>query len=46
VITAGPDGAPRIRVLHPIWEGRIGWIATTSGGLKICQIQREPPGSA
>jgi hypothetical protein len=46
VITAGPDAALRIRILRLIGEGRIGWIATTSGGLKICQIQREPAGSA
>jgi hypothetical protein len=26
--------------LHPIWEDHIGWIATTSGSLKIRQIQR------
>ena len=42
VATVGPDGAPRTRILHPIWEDHIGWIATTSGSLKIRQIQREP----
>ena len=31
VATVGPDGAPRTRILHPIWEGHVGWIATTSG---------------
>jgi hypothetical protein len=28
--TVGPDGAPRTRILPPIWEGSTGWIATTS----------------
>jgi general stress protein 26 len=42
VATAGSDGAPRTRILHPIWEDHIGWIATTGGSLKIRQIRREP----
>lgn len=42
VATAGPDGAPRTRILHPIREDHIGWIATTSGSLKIRQVGREP----
>jgi hypothetical protein len=42
VATVGPDGAPRTRILHPIWEDHIGWIATTRGTLKIRQIGREP----
>jgi len=42
VATVGPDGAPRTRILHPIWEDHIGWIATTRGSLKIRQIGREP----
>jgi general stress protein 26 len=42
VATAGPDGAPRTRISHPIWEDRTGWIATTSGRVKIRQIGREP----
>jgi general stress protein 26 len=42
VATVGPDGAPRTRILHPIWEQHIGWIATTRQSLKIRHLQREP----
>ncbi|WP_170317066.1 pyridoxamine 5'-phosphate oxidase family protein [Acrocarpospora corrugata] len=42
VATSGPDGAPRTRIPHPIWEGHVGWIASTSGSLKLRQIVREP----
>jgi general stress protein 26 len=42
VATVGADGAPRTRILHPIWEDHVGWIATTSDSLKIRHIRREP----
>jgi general stress protein 26 len=42
VATVGADGGPRTRILHPIWEWEVGWIATTAGSLKMRQIQREP----
>lgn len=42
VATVGSDGAPRTRILHPIWEDNIGWIATTSDSYKVRQIRREP----
>jgi len=42
VATVGPDGAPRTRVMHPIWEGPTGWIATTPGGLKGRHLAHEP----
>ena len=42
VATVGADGAPRTRILHPIWEDHVGWIATTSDSLKILHIRREP----
>jgi general stress protein 26 len=42
VATVGVDGAPRTRILHPIWEGHVGWIATTSGSYKVRQILHEP----
>jgi hypothetical protein len=38
----GADGAPRTRILHPIWEGSTGWIAATSGSFKMRQIRAEP----
>jgi general stress protein 26 len=40
--TVGPDGAPRTRVLHPIWEGPVGWIATSRAGLKARHLAYEP----
>jgi general stress protein 26 len=42
VATVGLDGAPRTRILHPIWEDSTGWIATTSNSYKIRQLQQEP----
>src|SRR5262245_31704745 len=42
VATVGLDGAPRTRILHPIWEGSTGWIATTSNSYKIRQLRQEP----
>jgi len=42
VATVGLDGAPRTRVLHPIWEGPVGWIATSRGGLKARHLAHEP----
>ncbi|MEO1061151.1 MAG: pyridoxamine 5'-phosphate oxidase family protein [Actinomycetota bacterium] len=44
--TAGPDGAPRTRVLHPIWEwdgDRLrGWIATVRTPLKAAHLDANP----
>ena len=34
VATVGADGAPRTRILHPIWEDHVGWIATTSNSTR------------
>jgi general stress protein 26 len=42
VATIAADGSPRTRVLHPIWDGPVGWIATTADSLKMRQIAREP----
>jgi general stress protein 26 len=42
VATVAADGGPRTRILHPIWVGPVGWIATTAGSLKLRQIAREP----
>jgi general stress protein 26 len=42
VATVAADGAPRTRILHPIWEGSTGWIATTSGSFKMRQLRRDP----
>ena len=42
VATVGRDGAPRTRILHPIWEDSTGWIATTGDSYKIRQLRHEP----
>ncbi len=41
VATVGPDGAPRTRILHPIWEDHVGWIATTSNSPKLRHLRHE-----
>jgi general stress protein 26 len=40
--TVAPDGAPWTRILHPIWEGAAGWIATTRDSPKARHLAREP----
>ena len=35
-------GRPRSRVVHPIWDGPVGWIGTRAGTPKVRQIQRNP----
>jgi general stress protein 26 len=46
VATVAPDGHPRTRVLHPIWEWdgeRLqGWVATSPGSPKARDIAHEP----
>ena len=34
VATVDTRGRPRSRILHPLWEGRTGWIATRPNTLK------------
>ncbi len=34
VATVDRQGRPRSRILHPIWEGSTGWIATGRHSLK------------
>ena len=41
VATVGVDGAPRTRILHPIWEDHVGWIATTANSLEIRHFAHE-----
>ncbi len=35
-------GAPRVRVVHPTWEGDTLWFATGTSSPKVGQIRREP----
>jgi hypothetical protein len=43
--TVDPNGAPRTRVLHPIWEwdgtGLVGWIATSPQSPKASHLEHE-----
>ncbi|NJL94826.1 MAG: pyridoxamine 5'-phosphate oxidase family protein [Anaerolineae bacterium] len=40
--TVDPLGRPRSRVLHPIWEGVIGWIGTSVGSYKGHHLRQNP----
>jgi hypothetical protein len=46
VATVDPDGRPRTRILHPIWEwdghDLIGWIATVPTPLKRAHLEAHP----
>lgn len=42
VATVDTRGRPRTRILHPIWEGSIGWIATGRHSLKEKHIAGNP----
>jgi len=39
--TATPGG-PRVRMVHPTWEGRILWFATGASSPKLAQIEADP----
>jgi general stress protein 26 len=40
IATSSPDG-PRVRIVHPTWDGDILWFATFTGSPKAQQIQRD-----
>ena len=42
VATVNRDGRPRTRILHPIWEGEVGWIATGRWSAKAEDIENNP----
>lgn len=42
VATVDTKGRPRTRILHPIWEGSTGWIATGRHSLKEKHIANNP----
>lgn len=42
VATIDSQNRPRSRVLHPIWEGARGWIATTRNSYKSKHISDNP----
>ena len=42
VATVDKKGRPRTRLLHPIWEGSTGWIATGRHSHKAKHLARNP----
>jgi len=42
VATVDRKGRPRTRILHPIWEGSTGWIATGKHSLKEKHLAGNP----
>lgn len=42
VATVDARGRPRSRILHPVWDGPTGWIATGRHTLKAKHIARDP----
>ncbi len=42
VATVDRQGRPRTRILHPIWEGSTGWIATGRHSLKEKHLAANP----
>ena len=42
VATVDTKGRTRSRILHPIWEGPVGWIATGRDSLKAKHIAKNP----
>ncbi|HZR83584.1 MAG TPA: pyridoxamine 5'-phosphate oxidase family protein [Candidatus Binatia bacterium] len=42
VATVDERGRPRSRVLHPIWEGAVGWIATGRRSRKAKDLAHTP----
>jgi len=41
VATVAGD-APRVRLVHPTWEGRVLWFATGTGSPKHVQLEKNP----
>jgi general stress protein 26 len=42
VATLDTENRPRSRILHPIWEGTTGWIATRRHSLKARHLAHSP----
>ena len=42
VATVDAKGRPRQRILHPIWEGPVGWIATGRHSHKEKHLAKNP----
>ena len=42
VTTVDAKGRPRARILHPVWDGKTGWIATGRQSFKTKHLERNP----
>ena len=42
VASVDARGAPRVRIVHPTWEGDVLWVATGTGSPKFKQIAKDP----
>lgn len=42
VATVDEQGRPRSRILHPIWEGAVGWVATYRNSPKGAHLAHNP----
>jgi len=42
VTTVDGKGRPRARILHPVWDGQTGWIATGRESFKAKHIAKNP----
>ncbi len=42
VTSVGPDNRPKARLLHPIWDGSTGWVATFRDSPKGKHIAHNP----
>ncbi len=42
VTTVDTRGRPRARILHPVWEGPVGWIATGRNSFKAKHLAGNP----
>ncbi len=40
--TVNNQGRPRSRILHPIWEGPVGWITTNPASYKAADLAHNP----
>lgn len=35
-------GEPRVRIVHPTWDGEVLWLVTQAGAPKLAQIEAQP----
>lgn len=42
VTTVDSNGRPRARILHPVWDGSTGWIATGRDSFKAKHLAKNP----